>query len=186
MPDRKVDILLHPVRMQIINQLINRSLTPQQLAKQLPDIAQATLYRHLKILEDADILAVVEREQIRGTVEKTYALRDDAARLSMQDIENMSAEEHIQLFTTFALGLVGDFTRMMDNTPDEDTNRAMQMTRYNKVAMNLTDEEAITLRDTIRALIQQAMSNPATPDRKRYLLSFITVPDADNSEETDA
>ncbi|MEL6527148.1 MAG: hypothetical protein AAFQ07_15705, partial [Chloroflexota bacterium] len=72
------------------------------------------------------------------------------------------------------------------NTPDNDTQHAMQMTRYNKVALNLTDEEAITLRDTIRELIQEAMSNPSSPDRKRYLLSFITLTDANNSEETDA
>lgn len=54
---KKADLLLHPVRMRIVQQLIAGD--PQailQLAQRLGDVPQATLYRHMKLLLEADWL----------------------------------------------------------------------------------------------------------------------------------
>ena len=68
----KVETILHPVRLRIIQQLLDgQATTAKQLAGQLKDIAQATLYRQLDILVKAEVLAVTEEKQIRGAVEKT-------------------------------------------------------------------------------------------------------------------
>lgn len=37
----------HPVRLRVIIALGGRTLTTKQLAEALPDVAQATLYRHV-------------------------------------------------------------------------------------------------------------------------------------------
>lgn len=41
----KVDLLLHPVRLRVVQALLGQEMTPQQLVDALGDVPQATLYR---------------------------------------------------------------------------------------------------------------------------------------------
>ncbi|UHA58283.1 helix-turn-helix domain-containing protein [Metabacillus litoralis] len=75
--DSKAKLILHPVRMKIVQTLIgSKEYTVQQIAARLTDVPQATLYRHLNKLLEAEVLKVVKENQIRGTVEKIYALNE--------------------------------------------------------------------------------------------------------------
>ena len=57
---KKTDIILHPVRMRILQNLATRNLTPLQLAEELVNVPQATLYRHLnKLVEENKDSSVV-------------------------------------------------------------------------------------------------------------------------------
>ena len=77
MNQSKMKLILHPVRMKIIQSLLNgKNLTVQQLSQRAKDVPQATLYRHLNKLLEADFIQVVQENQIRGTVEKVYALKN--------------------------------------------------------------------------------------------------------------
>ncbi|TWD84401.1 helix-turn-helix protein [Kribbella amoyensis] len=101
------DVVMHPVRMRIIQQLSGRELTTAQLRDALPDITQATLYRHVAALIEADIIAVVAERKVRGTVERTLAL---GARLAVADLAELRAMDTAQLrsmFLTF-LGHLGE------------------------------------------------------------------------------
>ena len=71
------DVILHPVRMRIISTLFKRRLTTQQIGRALPEVAQATLYRHLSRLMQAGVVAVVALRPVRGVTEKVYALAED-------------------------------------------------------------------------------------------------------------
>ena len=51
MPGRS-DILLHPVRLRIVLAVANDEITTADLAERLPDVATATLYRHIATLLD--------------------------------------------------------------------------------------------------------------------------------------
>ena len=44
------DLLLHPVRLRIVQALVGSPMTPLHLKEQLGDVPQATLYRHLSQL----------------------------------------------------------------------------------------------------------------------------------------
>ncbi len=56
MSTTRADLILHPLRLRIIETLVNSEpLTPQEMRMRLPGVAQATLYRHLKILTDSGI-----------------------------------------------------------------------------------------------------------------------------------
>ena len=71
----KVDVILNPVRIRIIQYASqNQPMTVAQLANALPDVSKATLYRHLRILTENQILQVVGEEKIRGTFEQSYSL----------------------------------------------------------------------------------------------------------------
>ena len=77
MNQSKMKLILHPVRMKIIQSLLNgKNMTVQQLSQRAKDVPQATLYRHLNKLLEAELIQVVQENQIRGTVEKVYALKE--------------------------------------------------------------------------------------------------------------
>ncbi|MFC0558994.1 helix-turn-helix domain-containing protein [Halalkalibacter alkalisediminis] len=93
MKTKKADLMLHPVRMRIIQALLSyEKMTVVQLLEKLEDIPQATMYRHLKQLNDANLIEVIETYRIRGTIEKTYAVKKENVHLSESDLEDTSVE----------------------------------------------------------------------------------------------
>lgn len=70
--DVQAQVLLHPVRMRVVLAMRADDLTTKQLRKRLPDVAQASLYRAIARLVKADIIAVVERRQRGGAMERVY------------------------------------------------------------------------------------------------------------------
>ena len=62
----KADLILHPARLRIMGELGGRQMTSRQLAIALPDMAQASLYRHIKALLDGGILEVVSEQAVNG------------------------------------------------------------------------------------------------------------------------
>lgn len=58
--------------MQVI--MIKKEATSAEIGEELPDIPRASLYRHIKVLLDAEIIVVVKEESKRGSIEKTYAI----------------------------------------------------------------------------------------------------------------
>src|SRR5258708_12373736 len=71
----KADLIIHPGRLRIIQAFGGgRRLTAQELAALVPDIPRASLYRHLNLLVDAGVLAVVEERPVRAIQERVYSL----------------------------------------------------------------------------------------------------------------
>jgi hypothetical protein len=58
--------------MRVVLALGAEDLTTKQLRKRLPDVALASLYRAIARLVDAGIIAVVERRQRGGAMERVY------------------------------------------------------------------------------------------------------------------
>ena len=69
------EILLNPIRMRIIQELATKeSMTATELCEKISDIPRTTMYRHINILLDNNILSVVSEKKIRGSLERTLAL----------------------------------------------------------------------------------------------------------------
>ena len=72
------DAMVHPVRLQILRSFeLNGAQTINDVATALPELPQASLYRHIKILSDAGALKI--RETLhggRGAPERVYELPD--------------------------------------------------------------------------------------------------------------
>lgn len=61
----------------ILGFITQKQTTAKHLSDIFSDIPQAALYRNLKKMLNDGILKVVEETQVRGTVERTYALAFD-------------------------------------------------------------------------------------------------------------
>src|SRR2546430_2345141 len=82
MPIPKAELIVHPVRLRILEAAQRQKLTSRQIAEYLPDVPQATLYRQIKLLLDGGLLEVVEERLVHGIVEKVYTLPEGAGHLS--------------------------------------------------------------------------------------------------------
>lgn len=94
----KIETLIHPVKIRILQYLsVQGEATPGELAGCLEGVSKASVYNHIKTLEEMGILEVVRQRPVRGTIEKTY-------RVSEKGISGGSAE-----IMAFLLSLMLDF-----------------------------------------------------------------------------
>jgi DNA-binding transcriptional ArsR family regulator len=170
----KTNLLLHPVRLRILSELAGKQLSPRQLAQALPDIAQASLYRHIGLLVDNQILEVVAERVVNGATERTYAIAAGAMRLSPDDLRGLPSEEHIRLFSVYIGTLIETFVESLNGRDLDDALR--DGLSYNRVTIHLSDEEVTQFRAEIAAIIERVWSNQPAPNRKSYTLASIVIP----------
>jgi DNA-binding transcriptional ArsR family regulator len=173
--ESKGDLILHPIRMRIIQSLIGGSRrTTQQISELMPDIPQATMYRHLNKLLNAKIIEVIEQNQIRGSVEKVYVLSEHGADIPKKDLKDMSSEEHMELFMKFIAMLIGDYGRYLQQDHYDHFKDGIS---FRQVHLNLTDEEYMQLLLGMRAQMQQHIGNEPNNERRRRVISTIVIPE---------
>lgn len=85
-----MEVMLNPVRLRIIQELAaSGSITAVELCEKISNVPRTTMYRHIKVLLDNNILSVVSEKKIRGSLERTLAL--NAGEISKHNtLENAS------------------------------------------------------------------------------------------------
>ncbi|MEU4422080.1 helix-turn-helix domain-containing protein [Actinoplanes sp. NPDC024001] len=168
------DLLLHPVRLRIVQAFLGeRRLTTADLRAELGDVSPATLYRQVGTLVDAGVLEVVEQRQVRGAVERTLRLRGDRASVSEEALAAMSAEDHRAAFLVFVAGLIADFERYLA-TGKPDLVR--DLVGYRQAGFYATDDEMRTMIEAVRAAVHPLAAAGPAPGRKRRLFTTVLLP----------
>ncbi|PPA69522.1 helix-turn-helix domain-containing protein [Jeotgalibacillus proteolyticus] len=181
MTKEKMDLILHPIRMQVIQQLSKGAATVNQLKDWLPDIPPATLYRHLNILKTNGIIFVIEERKIRGAVERTYALEKENPIMSLEDLTQMSGEEHLKIFMTFLSNVTGQAKNYLLGNPD----LANDPFGYNQLDLYLTKEELGELNNKMNELLKPFISKrPSTQNEKVALIQML-LPDPTTTRGSD-
>jgi DNA-binding transcriptional ArsR family regulator len=179
-PDSRVDLILHPVRMRLLITLARRELTARQLSQLLPDVPQATLYHHLGILTKAGLLSVVSERPVRGTMEKIYTVAVDDASLRPDDLANASREDHLRFFTMFVSTLLSDFSRYLQQ--DKPIDLFADRVSYGETPFYLSDDELAQASRALNQALSPFLDNQPAPDRQRRLFAFVTFPDAESAK----
>lgn len=177
----KVDLVLHPIRMRILMALSGSQKTSQQLAEDLRDVPQATLYRHINRLATAGILEVVEERQVRGTVEKVYTIETRTTRLTAEDVANFSKDDHMRYFIAFVATLLDDFSRYIQHS--EKIDLAADGVGYGKFSLELNDEEFSSLTAKMNEAFTHYLKNQPGQGRRRMIFSSIIMPDVSEARK---
>ena len=170
----KGDLILHPVRIRIIQALLPRPLTTRDLAKVMPDVPPATLYRHLKLLVQGDVVSVVAESPVRGAVERTYAVSLSQAAISPEELSSLDRDGHMHLFLAFIASVIDGFERYIDRG---HVDYAADGASYTQATIYLSEEELRELRAESAAITQKAMALGPGPGRRPMIVSSIVVPD---------
>jgi len=180
MDNRRSDILLHPVRLRIVLAAAGDEVTTTDIARRLPDVPQATLYRQVAKLADAGILDVVDEQQARGAVERTYRVNKARASVNADDATDMSAEEHLQAFTTFVGILIetyGRYLKSPGSTPATDG------VSFRQARLWLTDDELQGLVADVTTTLAPYLDLKSTAERRPRLLSTMLMPEPMPTDE---
>ena len=169
-----LELLGHPVRLRIVHALRGgRSLTTAELGERIADVSKATLYRHVELLAEGGILEVAEERRVRGAVERHFRLRVAHASITPEQLEQLTAEDHRRGFAAAMAALVAEFNAYVER---DGADPLADLVGYRQHGIWLTEAELHQLIEGMRAAILPALSNEATPDRSRYLLSPILFP----------
>lgn len=168
------DLLIHPVRLRIVQTLVGRELTAAELRTHLPDVPQATLYRHLGRLHDGGLIAVVQERPVRGVVERTFTAIESAVSLSGRDVAGASMEQLRTYLATFLTAILAQFDRYLEA---DDVDLEADGVSFRQVPVCLTDDEFRALLAEVRAPLAARLGNEPGPGRRRRMISVVTMPE---------
>lgn len=166
------DVVMHPVRLRIVQQLGGRELTTAALRDALPDVTQATLYRHVAALVEADILTVVAERRVRGTVERTFALGERVAHVDRRELRAMSDAQLRGSFLTFLGHVADDFDRFI--SADEPTLR--DLLGFGQTNLYVNEEDLARIQAGLGELLAPYQTDRAD-GRQRVSLATALIPE---------
>lgn len=170
----RATLLLHPVRLRILQAALGRQVTTAALAGALPDVPTASLYRHIATLIDAGVLEVVAERAVRGTHERTLQVALPAASLGAEDIADLTTEQHLDSVTAFLAGVLQAATDYL-SAPGADPSQ--DGFGYRQVALWADDEELAALTSTLREVLADAAERGPREGRRRRVLTTVLLPD---------
>lgn len=174
MSSSRLALLLHPVRMRLVNALsAGRTLTTAELCARMPDLPVATVYRQVGRLARGGVFEVESERRVRGAVERRYRLARGGALLDPEAVRSMSLEDHRRGFTAAMAALLAEFNAYLDR---DGARPAVDMVSYKQFTLWLSGaERARLVRDMRRLLLARAGNKPG-PARAPYLLSTLFFP----------
>jgi len=167
------DLILHPIRVRIVYAIEGRALSSSQIALELSDVPQASLYRHIKKLHDAGVLVVARQRQVHGTVERIYEVNPSAVFVDTKKLVS-DKNKSIRYFEIFLSCLRRAFATYAGQPKPDFKKDGVKF--YSEFAL-LTDEEQLELNQEIRALILAAQKRGPEGKRRRRCLSYIAMPE---------
>jgi DNA-binding transcriptional ArsR family regulator len=174
MGDERTTLLLHPVRLRILQAALGRQVTTAMLATALPDVPTASLYRHISALVDGGVLEVIAERAIRGANERTFQVALAAASLGPDDIGNLTTEQHVDSVTAFLGGVLQAATDYLSAPGAEPAHDGFG---YRQVALWADDEELASLTAALREVLAAAAGRGPRQGRRRRVLTTVLLPD---------
>lgn len=164
MNSQEQKILLNQVRHRILQSILRRGdATARDIATELPDIPQASLYRQIKTLNDSGFIEVSEQKRIRGTLECTYRLSDE---LITTDSSGKS-ELKIQFML---MSIVQEFDDYSEKRKENDILDFMSSPVY------MSDEEYEQYISEINKITRKYADKGNGTDKRSRRVTFVSSP----------
>lgn len=160
------EFFLHPIRTRIIQLVANqKSMTVSAIADAMDDIPRSTIYRHVKILSENNVLIIVKEEKIRGTYEREYAFN--------YELMNTQDNKADQAVFAFLLNVFFDFNEYF-KTPN--ANPIQDQIFLSKNTLLLSDDEFEQFKVDIYEVIKKYLNFSSNNERKARNISIISSP----------
>ncbi|MDC0715635.1 helix-turn-helix domain-containing protein [Nannocystis bainbridge] len=173
-------MLLHPLRLRIVETVAAaaRPVTAATLLGELPDVAPATLYRHLNLLARSGVLQVVGEQAKRGGVERSYTLHEGATHLDEAAARELTPGDHTRGFAAFTAHLLDAWGRYVQRaaTSSGSVDLAADGAGFRSTLLHLDDAEFGELVAALQAALRPFVERGPAPGKRARLLSTIVFP----------
>ncbi|QIB70215.1 helix-turn-helix domain-containing protein [Aminipila butyrica] len=174
MNENMAECVANPTKCKLLLEIYSKGqATAKQLTDTYSDITHATLYRYLKKMTADGILKVVAENQIRGTVERVYAVADDLLMDMQRMVEENNGPAYMMLFTKFVMGLTEEFRQY---TSRSDINLLQDGSGFSVAPIYATTEELTAALTEMGKIIEPLLTNEKTPERDLHNIAIITTP----------
>jgi len=174
MNEKMAKCFANPIQCKLLIEISNSERpTAKQLAETYSDIPHATLYRHLKKMTAEGILKVVEENQIRGTVERVYAVSPDISLDAKKMMEENNGQAYMMMFTQFMMGLTKEFREYVSRP---DINILQDGSGFTVAPVYVTTKELEAAIIEMGKIINPLVGNEKTPERDLHNIAIITTP----------
>ncbi len=171
----RVNLIMHPVRFRILRTLAADMLTTQEIDDRLPDVPKSSIYRHLKLLLDGEMIDIAETRLVNGIQEKVYRLVQ-RPYLSADDMTGLTADDHLRTFTTYVMTLLQGFTDYLA-TAGEMPDLLADRVGYTEVSFWATGAEMDAFQTAVNQAILPLLANDGSGNgRRRHKVALVTHP----------
>ncbi len=168
-------IMLNPSRMRIVQVVASQpTITANDICEKIVDIPRTTLYRHINILIESNVLSVVDEKKVRGSLERTLAL--NAAELNAQN----DGADMPQQALKFLLSIYTRFEKSFANINRTDgTNKVF----LNNTVMMMDDKEFDDFLSELQSLLVKYSFDSGHGRKPRNIIIISAPPDMDGGEK---
>jgi len=176
MPKDIIEVLLNPIRMRIIQLFADgtrEKMTATEICDVLNDIPRTTLYRHINVLIEANVLDIVSERKVRGSLERTLAINT----AEIQKLQGTEVENAPQLTLSFLMTIYAKFDkyyRKHGGKPQEGDTLF-----FVSGILMLTDEEFKNYLTEIGEVEKKYTFEDATGGRRPRDVTMIVAPPDD-------
>ncbi|MEY9970530.1 DNA-binding transcriptional ArsR family regulator [Lysinibacillus sp. RC46] len=150
----KAEVLMHPVRMKILQALMHdkeEGLSTLEMISIIKDVPQATLYRHIQILMDENIIKIVKERKVRSVTEKFYALNEGAEKLSQEDWTQLTIKQKLNYVSNYQLALLSQYQNYLNSLDEEE--RLADLATFSFIDLTLTTNQFMSFENELNDLI---------------------------------
>ena len=140
----------------------------------MPDVPKSSIYRHLKLLLEGGLIAVMETRPINGIEEKVYALIAAPRVSDPADMAGLSHEEHLHYFTAFVTELLQSYMLYLEQTPQVDMGA--DRVGYTTVQFYATPEEVDAFSLALNTALLPLLRHGPGDGRALRKLAVVTHP----------
>ena len=174
MDKRIMDVLTNPIKCKLFLEIQKcGETTAKHLSETFSNIPPATLYRYLKRMTSDKVLKIVNQTQVRGALEKTYAIDIDMTKDFKEMLDSNSGEAYMQTFMQYIIGFAELF---QDYCKRDDIDIVKDKSGFSLSPLYLTDDELEMLIGTIQNVIKPYGNNTPTAGRKLHSIGVIISP----------
>ncbi|EGT3798364.1 helix-turn-helix domain-containing protein [Clostridioides difficile] len=167
-------LILNPARLRILQYIrLHGSVRTSDIVKYLNDIPRATVYHHVKILEENNMIEVIKENRVRGTIEKVYALKEYTT--------SMEGETFVALSTAFYVGLMQEMNEYFSR---KEQDHKKDNVFFSSVLLYMSDNEYENLLKSIADLLKPYIEQKPKSNLKLRKLSIISSPPVADNDKT--
>jgi DNA-binding transcriptional ArsR family regulator len=159
----------HPLRLKMLSLLTGVALSAAEVAREL-SVTQANASYHLRLLERADLVRVVEEVRVRGGIARRYRHESSSKPFTDADLEHNGHDPHVrQHYITMLAAALQERSAEAIAGPSTNTDAELW------VAPD-TWRQVVTLVGEASTLLHAAATAPRSPDTIRVSMTAALFP----------
>ena len=172
----KIELIMHPVRMRILMTLVGEELTTQEISERMPDVPTSSIYRHLRLLLEGELLEIAETRLVNVIQEKVYRVAQPPL-VGPEEIADTSPEQHFQYFATYVLTLLHGFADYLEDAAERGgVDMVADFAGYREVSFYANAEELERFAAALAQAVVPLLENRPGQGRRKYKVATVSHP----------